>query len=149
MTALCVVAVQSLSRIRLFVTPWTAACQTSPSLTISLSLLKLMSIVLVMAANHLTHFSCPQSFPASGFFQLLSSSYQVAKVLELQLQHPSFQQLFRVNFLYSLEKFWPTNCSIIKARVLVLSGDGSLRLFKWIVSHKMHTAMPGTGELVD
>ena len=31
--------------------------------------------------------SCPQSFPASGLFQSVSSSYQVAKVLEFQLQH--------------------------------------------------------------
>ena len=36
-------------------------------------------------------FSCPQSFPASGSFQWVSSSHQVAKVLEFQLQHQSFQ----------------------------------------------------------
>ena len=35
--------------------------------------------------------SCPQSFPASGSFQWVSSSHQVAKVLEFQLQHQSFQ----------------------------------------------------------
>ena len=35
--------------------------------------------------------SCPQSFQASGSFQMLSSSYQVAKALEFQLQHQSFQ----------------------------------------------------------
>ena len=34
---------------------------------------------------------CLQSFPASGSFQMLSSSYQVAKALEFQLQHQSFQ----------------------------------------------------------
>ena len=39
-----VVVVQSLSRVRLFATPWTAACQTSLSFTISQSLLKLKSI---------------------------------------------------------------------------------------------------------
>ena len=32
--------------------------------------------------------SCPQSFPASGSFQWVSSPHQVAKVLELHLQHP-------------------------------------------------------------
>ena len=48
-----VVAVQSLSRVRLFVTPWTAACQISLSITISQSLLKLMSIKSVMLPNHL------------------------------------------------------------------------------------------------
>ena len=45
--------VQPLSRVRLFVTPWTAARQASLSITSSRSLLKLMSIELVMPANHL------------------------------------------------------------------------------------------------
>ena len=45
--------VQSLSRVQLFVTPWTAACQASLSITNSWSLLKLMSIESVMPSNHL------------------------------------------------------------------------------------------------
>ena len=45
--------VQSLNRVQLFATPWTAACQASPSFTISLSLLKLMSVELVMPSNRL------------------------------------------------------------------------------------------------
>ena len=45
--------VQSLSRGQLFVTPWTAACQASLSVTISQSLLRFMSIELVMPSNHL------------------------------------------------------------------------------------------------
>ena len=47
------VAVQLLSHVWLFVTPWTAARQTSLSFTISQSLLKLMSVELVMPSNHL------------------------------------------------------------------------------------------------
>ena len=47
------VVVQSLSRVQLFVTPWIAAYQASLSFTNSQSLLKLMSIELVMASNHL------------------------------------------------------------------------------------------------
>ena len=39
-----------------------------------------------------------QSFPASGSFLWVSSLHQVAKVLELQLQHQSFQWIFRVDF---------------------------------------------------
>ena len=46
-------SVQSLSLVRLFVTPWTAACQASLSITSSQSLLKLMSIELVMPSSHL------------------------------------------------------------------------------------------------
>ena len=42
---------------------------------------------------------CPQSFPASGIFKWVSSSHQVAKVLKFQLQHQSFQWIFRVDFL--------------------------------------------------
>ena len=48
-----VVVVQSLSRVQLFVTAWTATCQASLSFTISWSLLKLMSIESVMPSNHL------------------------------------------------------------------------------------------------
>ena len=46
-------SVQLLSRVWLFVTPWTAACQVSLSITNSWSLLKLMSIELVMPSKHL------------------------------------------------------------------------------------------------
>ena len=48
-------SVQSLSRVQHFVTPWTAARQASPSITSSQSLLKVMSIELVMPSNHLCH----------------------------------------------------------------------------------------------
>ena len=47
------VVVQSLSHVQFFVTQWTAACQSSLSFITSQSLLKLMSIELVMPSNHL------------------------------------------------------------------------------------------------
>ena len=47
------VVVQLLSHVQLFATPWTAACQSSLSFTISWSLLKLMPIESVMPSNHL------------------------------------------------------------------------------------------------
>ena len=46
-------SVQLFSHVQLFVTPWTAVCQTSLSITNSWSLLKLMSIESVMPSNHL------------------------------------------------------------------------------------------------
>ena len=46
-------SVQPVSHVQLFGTPWTAACQTSLSVTNSQSLLKLMSIELVIPSNHL------------------------------------------------------------------------------------------------
>ena len=65
-------SVQSHSCVQLFATPWTAASQASLSITNSQSLLKLMSIQSVMTSNHfiLSSFSCFQSFPASGSFQM-------------------------------------------------------------------------------
>ena len=51
-----IVVVPSLSRVWLFVTPWTAAHQVSLSFTISWSLLRLTSIELMMAMNH--HILC-------------------------------------------------------------------------------------------
>ena len=65
-------SVQSISCVRLFVTPWTAAHQASLSITNSWSLLKLMSIESVMSSNHLI--LChplllpPSIFPSSRVF---------------------------------------------------------------------------------
>ena len=67
-------SVLSLSRVRLFATLWTAAHQASLSIINSQSLLKLMSIELVMPSNLLIlcHPLSPQpsSFPASGSFPM-------------------------------------------------------------------------------
>ena len=59
-------SVQSLSRIRLLVTPWTAACQASLSITKSQSLLKLTSIESVMPSNQLI-LCCPLRLLSSIF----------------------------------------------------------------------------------
>ena len=56
-------SVQSLSRVRLFATPWTAARQPSLSITNSQSLLKLMSFESVMPSNHLI-LCCPLLLPS-------------------------------------------------------------------------------------
>ena len=65
-------SVQLLSRVWLFVTPWTAACQGSLSITNSWSLLKLMSIESVMPSNHLILYRLllllPSSFPSIRVF---------------------------------------------------------------------------------
>ena len=65
-------SVQLLSCVRLFVTPWTAACQASLSITNSQSLLKLMSFESVMPSNHLIlcHplFLLPSIFPSTRVF---------------------------------------------------------------------------------
>ena len=56
----------------------------------------------VIQPSHLLSSHSPPAFNLSqfqGLFQLVSSSHQVAKVLELQLQHQSFQWIFRTDFL--------------------------------------------------
>ena len=61
-------SVLSLCSVRLFATPWTAACQAFLSFTISRSLLKLMSFESVMPSNHLVFCCCflllPSIFPS-------------------------------------------------------------------------------------
>ena len=80
-----------------------------------------------ISSSVLPFYSCLQSFPASGSFLWVGSSHQVAKVLELQFQHQSFQRVFGkrqiVFFLvYSPRHFnylpldWSTNwCGHFKA----------------------------------
>ena len=84
-------SVQSLSHVWLFVTPWTAACQASLSITNSQSLLQLMSIESVMPSNHLI-LCRPLLLPPSIFSSIrVFSSESVLRILEFQLQHQSFQ----------------------------------------------------------
>ena len=78
------VVVQPLSCVWLFMTPWTAACQASLSFTISLSLLKLMSIELVMPSNH--HILCP--------LLLLPSIFSSIRVFSSELSHWIFSTDF-------------------------------------------------------
>ena len=77
---------QLLIRVRLFATPWIAACQASLSITNSWSSLKLTSIESVMPSSHLIF--CGPLF-------LLP----LAKVLEIKLQRHSFQWTPRTDLL--------------------------------------------------
>ena len=96
-------SVQSLSRVRFFVTPRTAARQVSLSITNSQSLLKLMSIEVVMPSNHLIFchpllllpsffpsirvFSMSQFFPSDGQSIGVSASTSVL-TMNIQDQFP-------------------------------------------------------------
>ena len=90
-------SIQLLSRVWLFATPWTAARQSSLSITNSWSLLKLKSIASVMPFNHcilcLQSFSASGSFPMCQFFALDGQSIGVSassSVLPMNIQewHP-------------------------------------------------------------
>ena len=80
-------SVQSLSRVRLFATPWNAACQAFLSITNSRSSLKLMSIESVMPSSHLILcrplLLLPPISPSISLFQWVSSSHEVANVSAL------------------------------------------------------------------
>ena len=96
--------VQLLSCVWLFVTSWIAACQASLSINNCWSLPKPMSIESVMPSKHLLFcftYSCPQTFPASGLFKWVSSSHQVAKILEFQFQNQSFEGTPTTDLLYN------------------------------------------------
>ena len=74
-----------------------------PVHTNSWNLLKLMSIESVIPSNHLIPSSpSPPTFILSqhqGLFKWVSSSHQVAKVLEFHIQYQSFQWIFRTDLL--------------------------------------------------
>ena len=87
--------VQSLSRVRLFATPWITARQASLSITNSRSSLRLKSIESVMPSSHLILCHPLLSFNPSqhqGLFHWVSSSHQVGKLLEFQLQFSPFNK---------------------------------------------------------
>ena len=87
-----------------FATPWTVARQASLSITNSWNLLKLMSIKPVMLSNHLILCRHLLLLPSNlsrhqGLFKWVSSLHEVAKVLEFQPQHQSFQWIPRTDLL--------------------------------------------------
>ena len=92
-------SVQLLTRVWLFVTPWTAAPQASLSITKLPELIQthVHWVSDAMQPSHPLSSPSPPAFSLSqhpGLFQRDSSSHQVAKVLEFQLQHQSFQWVF-------------------------------------------------------
>ena len=98
-------SVHLLSCVQLFSTPWTAACQASLSITNSQSLLRLMSIELMMPSNRLT-LCCPSLLLPSIFPSIMVFSNESA----LHFRWPKYwsssfsispsREIFRTDFLY-------------------------------------------------
>ena len=107
---LWITSIQSLGRVHIFATPWTTARQVSLSITNSQSLLKHVHWVSeAIQPSHPLSSPSPPTFNLSqhqGLFKWVSSLHQVAKVLEFQLKHQSFQWIFRTDFLYD----WLIGC---------------------------------------
>ena len=122
-----VTVVQSLSRVLLFATPWTAECQASLSLTISRSLLKLMSIELVMPSNHLILcrplLFLPSIFPSVRVF---------SNELALRVRWPKYWRIkYHLKFLKglntTLEKEMATPSSILAWKIPWVEEPGRLQ----------------------
>ena len=93
--------VQSLSRVRLLATPWTAACQASLSITNSTQS-HVHWVGDAIQPSHPLSSPSPSAISLSqhqGLFKQVSSLHQVAKGLEFQLQHQSFQWTPRTDLL--------------------------------------------------
>ena len=98
-------SVQSLSCVQLFSTPWTAACQASLSITNSQSLLRLMSIELMMPSNRLTlcclSLLLPSIFPSIMVFSNESAlHFRWPKYWSSSFSISPSREIFRTDFLY-------------------------------------------------
>ena len=112
-------SVQSFSCVRLFATPWTAACQASLSITNSRRLAKLMSIESVMPSNHL--FLCsPLLLLPSIFPRIRVSSNESAL-------HTKWPEYWSFSFNISPSNEHPGLISIRMDRLDLLAVQGTLK----------------------
>ena len=108
-------SIQSLSCVQLFMTPWMDCSM--PGFPVLYHLMKLAQIHVhwlgdAIQPSHPLSSPSPPTFNLSqdqGLFKWVSSSHQVAKVLEFQLKHQSFQWIFRINFPKDW-LIWPPCC---------------------------------------
>ena len=132
-------SVQPLSRVRLFVIPWTAALQPSLSITNSRSLFKLMSIELVMPSNHLilcrplllllSVFPSIRVFSNESVLHIRWPKYwSFSFSISLSSEHPGLIS-FRMDWLDLLAVQWALN-SLLHHHPLLKPTPKSLRLPK-------------------
>ena len=136
------IVVWSLSHVWLFVTPWTAARQASLSFTVSRSLLKFMSIELVMPSNHLILcyplLLLSSLFPSPGYFpmsQLFASGDQSTGASSLAAVLPM-----------NIQDWFPLGLTD-----LILQSKGLSRLFSstTVWRHQFFSAQPSLGSNSD
>ena len=127
----CISSVQSLSRVRLFATPWTAARQASLSITNSQSLPKLMSIESVMPSNHLMLcrplLLLPLIFPSIRVFSNESAL------------HTRWPKYWSFSFSISPSNEHPGLISFRMDWLDLLSVQGTL---KSLLQHQLHQGVP-------
>ena len=114
-------SVQSLSRVQLFATPWTAACQASLSITNSQSLPKLMSIESVMPSNHFILCRAPLLLPS-----IFSSIWVFSNESVLHIRWPKY---WSFSFNISPSNEHPGLISFRMDWLGLLSVQGTLKSF--------------------
>ena len=122
-------SVQSLSRVWLFATPWTAARQASLSITNTRSLLKLMSIESVMPSNHII-FCCPLLLLPSIFPSIRDFSNE----LVLHIRWPNYRSF---SFSINLSNEYSGLISFRMAWLDLLAVQGTL---KSLLQHQFKSA---------
>ena len=128
-------SVQLLSHVRLFVTPWNAAQQASLSITSSWSLLKLMSIALVMPFNHLV-LCCPLLLLPSIFPSIRVFSNESA----LHIRWPKYWSIsFNISPPNEYSDWFPLGLT-----GLILQSKGLSRVFfsTTVQKHQFFSAQP-------
>ena len=148
-----VVDVQSLSHVWLFETPWTEACQASLSFTNSGACSNSCPLSRwchpTLSSSVVPFSSCLQSLLASGSFLMSSSLHQVAKVLELQLQHQSFQWvlvLWRIFSNTTVQNInssvqWPILVNLLVLLILFSTWNISFLFNSILIDSKSHPVL--------
>ena len=112
--------VQLLSHVQCFSTTWTTACQASLSITKSNSCPWNQWCHPTISSSVVPFPSCLQSSQHQGVFRWVTSSHQVVKVLEFQIQHQAFQWIFGIDQcsvqFSSVTKSCPTLCNPMHTR---------------------------------
>ena len=111
-----VVVAHAITHAQLFVTPWTAACQDSPSFTISQSLLGFLSVVSVMLCNRLILCS----------LLLLSSIFPSIRVFSNEsILHISWPKHWRFSFSITSPQFFVNILKICKKKIVFIKEKNS------------------------
>ena len=138
-------SVQSLSCVWLFATPWTAARQTSLSITDSQILLKLMSIELVMPSSHLI-----LCHPLILLPSIFLSIRVISNKLTLRIRWPKYWS-FSFSTSPSSENSWMRNydpsCPCVAQKAKTKQTEEASALWWLILAHRSHLHAPSCGDL--
>ena len=126
-------SVQSLSHVWLFATPWTSACQASLSITNFWSLLKLMSIKLVMPSNHLILY-----IPLLLLLSIFPSIRVFSNESALCIRWPTYWSFSFSISSSNIQDWFPLGMTIL----ISLQSKGLSRVFSNTTNHQFFSIQP-------